>query len=134
MSERIFLSAGDIVRIHDDMVERYGGLRGIRDENALGSAVQRPDDKSYYEPDASLPELAASLAYGLAKNHAFNDANKRASLAAMSVFLNLNGFELDAEADVVIETWVALAAGRLSEAELAAWIAAHLAAFSDARE
>jgi prophage maintenance system killer protein len=47
VSERIFLSAGDVVRVHDDMIERYGGLRGIRDENALGSAVQRPEDKSY---------------------------------------------------------------------------------------
>jgi death on curing protein len=67
-----------------------------------------------------LSELAASFAFGLAKNHAFNDANKRTSFAATSVFLNLNGFELDAEADAVVETWVALASDRLSGAELTA--------------
>jgi death-on-curing protein len=118
----IWLERDVVVSLHADLVVTFGGLAGIRDEGLLESALARPPNLAAYgEP--SLFELAAAYIFGLAKNHAFVDGNKRIAFVAADVFLQLNGFELTAaepEAVIVIRD---LAAGELGEAEIAAWIA-----------
>jgi death-on-curing protein len=78
-----------------------------------------------YEPDSDLATLAASYAFGLAKNHAFVDGNERMSFAALFTFLGVNGQDLDAAEDDAVRTVLALASGELSEEALASWIRLH---------
>jgi death on curing protein len=81
--------------------------------------------KWHYDTDIGLPTLAAAYAFGLVRNHAYHDGNKRIGFLAMVTFLGLNGLEFErADAEVVTE-FVALAAGRVSELELADWINSH---------
>lgn len=123
----VFLTAEQVIDVHDRVLQSTGvGVPGVRDGNLLRSAIQRPDDKAYYEPGASLAELAASLAFGLAKNHAFLDANKRTTAVSLELFLALNGFELTASDDDIFEMVIGLASDHLSEDELTSWIAARL--------
>lgn len=113
--------------IHTDQVREHGGLRGLRDENLLESALARPQQRWHYDPRADLADLAAAYAFGLVSSHPYRDGNKRIGFLAAVVFLGINGREFDApEADVVTQI-MTLADGRLSEAELAAWIRAHSA-------
>ena len=79
-----------IVAIHSRQLRRFGGAPGLRDEGMLRSALQRPVNKWQYE-QAELPELAAAYAFGLAKNHAFVDGNKRIAFMTMVAFLRKNG-------------------------------------------
>ena len=107
--------------IHLELIAEYGGLPGVRDQNLLESALERPRNLFAYE-DPSLFELAAAYAFGLAKNHPFVDGNKRMAMAGMAVFLELNGYELIADKADAIETILSLAAGKLSQRDLATWI------------
>ena len=109
--------------MHATMIIRLGGRPGPVDEGALKSTLARPKQRlSYQDPKPSLFELAASYGYGFARNHCFTDGNKRIALASISVFLRLNGYELTAgEPDAATIIW-ALAAGEVSEQELAVWI------------
>lgn len=121
MKEPVWLPRKLVVALHALAIKEFGGSHGIRDEGLLESALARPRHQvAYGEP--SLFALAASYAFGLAKNHAFVDGNKRVAFAAIDVFLQLNGYELsasDVEATVVMQD---LAAGALSEDDLARWI------------
>jgi death-on-curing protein len=108
--------------IHVDQIREHGGLIGLRDENAPESALARPRQKWTYEPQSDLPALAAAYAYGLSSNHPFRDGNKRLNFVAAVVFLRLNGVSFDAPQDEVVEKSMALAAGELSELDLADWI------------
>ena len=120
-----WLSRVVVDAIHSDQVREHGGLSGVRDENALESALARPRQKWHYDTDVDLPTLAAAYAFGLVRNHAYHDGNKRIGFLAMVTFLGLNGLEFEsADAEVVME-FVALAAGRVSEPELADWINSH---------
>lgn len=113
--------------IQTDLLLTHGGMPGLRDENLLESALARPRQLLSYKPQADLAALAAAYGYGLARNHPYNDGNKRVAFVVMAVFLGLNGLELTAgEADVVT-TIVALAAGELDEETLADWIRLHTA-------
>src|ERR1700759_3210370 len=110
-----------VVAIHGRQLRRFGGAPGLRDEGMLRSALERPINKWRYE-QAQMVELAAAYAFGLAKNHAFVDGNKRIAFMAMMVFLHKNGvaFSPDpAEATTVI---LSLAAGEVSELSLLRWI------------
>jgi len=107
---------------HLDQLREHGGLPGVRDENGLEAALARPRQKWHYEPDADLATLAAAYAFGLAKAHAFNDGNKRAAFLTAVIFLGLNGKDLDATESEVVQAVTALAAGSLSEPDMAAWI------------
>lgn len=121
MSEPEWLTATMAVAIHDEQLLIHGGLSGIRDAALLESALDRPRNKWAYE-NAELPTLAAAYGYGLAKNHPFVDGNKRTSLLAIYTFLGINGIEFivdEAEAAAMI---FALAAGEVSEENLARWI------------
>ena len=113
--------------IHTEQVREHGGLRGVRDENLLESALARPQQRWHYDPDTYVADLAASYAFGLVRNHPYRDGNKRIGFLAAVVFLGINGFEFDAPETDVVTQIVRLADGRLSETELAAWIRLHAA-------
>jgi death-on-curing protein len=108
--------------IHVDQMREHGGLIGLRDENALESALARPVQKWPYKPESELAALAAAYAFGLSSNHPFRDGNKRVSFLAAVVFLGLNGVEFEAPEEEVVEKSLSLAAGDLDEASLAEWM------------
>lgn len=121
MSEPFWLTRQIIEAIHDEQLAIHGGAGGLRDEGMLESALDRPRNKWSYE-SAELPELAASHAFGIARNHPFIDGNKRTSLLALYTFLGINGIDfvvLEADAAAMI---LALAAGEVSEESLTRWI------------
>ena len=122
MNEPIWLDSQDLYVLHNQLLARFGGLEGIRDEGLLESALYRPVQKFQYEPKSTLAELAASYSYGIARNHPFFDGNKRSALLAAIVFLGINGMKLHAtEEEAVLET-LALAAGERTEDEYAFWL------------
>ena len=119
--EPLWVTYEQAIAIHARQLRRFGGAAGLRDEGMLRSALERPINKWQYE-QAPLDELAAAYAYGLAKNHAFVDGNKRIAFMALMVFLRKNGvaFSPDpAEATAII---LSLAAGEVSEQSLTRWI------------
>jgi death-on-curing protein len=113
--------------IHIEQVREHGGLAGLRNENALESALARPQQKWHYRAGADLAAIAAAYGFGLARNHPYQDGNKRIAFLALATFLGLNGYELQATDSEVVTTIVALAAGRVSEDELAEWVRTHWA-------
>jgi death-on-curing protein len=110
-----------VIAIHSAQLRRFGGAAGLRDEGMLRSALERPANKWHYE-QADLPTLAAAYAYGLAKNHAFVDGNKRAAFMAMMVFLRKNGIHFAPAQAHATKMILALAAGEVSEESLTRWI------------
>ena len=125
--ERRWLTRLVLDAIHTEQVREHGGLRGVRDENLLESALARPQHRRHYDPDCDLADLAAAYAFALVKSHPYRDGNKRIGFLAAVVFLGINGFEFDAPETEVVTQIVRLADGRLSEIELAAWMRAHTA-------
>jgi death-on-curing protein len=123
-----WLDAREVRAIHFELLAEHGGLAGLRDEGLLESALARPKNLLAYG-SPSLSELAAAYGFGLARNHPFFDGNKRTALAAVAVFLDVNGYELVALQTEAVTTILRLAAGELSEAGLAAWIAASIQPF-----
>ncbi len=124
MTEPEFLEPDAVLFVHDQALREYGGVHGLKDEGLLHSALGRPINKLAYAEPGSLDlfDLAAAYAYGLASNHAFNDANKRTAWACCVLFLKVNGVELDTPAAIVVERMPLLAAGRLDETGFAAWL------------
>lgn len=119
--EPLWITYEQAIAIHSRQLRRFGGAPGLRDEGMLRSALDRPINKWRYE-QAPIDELAAAYAFGLARNHAFVDGNKRIAFMAMMVFLHKNGvaFSPDpAEATTII---LSLAAGQVSEQSLLRWI------------
>jgi death on curing protein len=108
--------------VHLDLTRAYGGMPGLRDAAALDSALARPRQRLAYEPNSDLAALAAAYGYGLVTNHPFNDGNKRIAFLTMAVFAGLNGLEIAAGETDVVTLMLGLAAGDLSETELAAWL------------
>lgn len=111
-----------VVAVHRLLVAEHGGRPGIRDKGLLDSALARPEQRFCYEPQSTIFDLAAAYGYGLAKNHPFADGNKRAALAVAAIFLEMNGFSLDAPEPETIAVIEKLAAGDLSEPALAQWL------------
>jgi death-on-curing protein len=112
--------------VHLDMIRTHGGLPGIRDENALESALARPQHRWVHGRGVDVADLAATYGFGLARNHPYRDGNKRAAFLAMLVFLGLNGHDLEAPEPEVVTVMLKVAAGELSEAALAKWLLVHL--------
>jgi len=110
--------------IHSEQIREHGGLPGLRDENALESALARPQQKWHYET-TDLAVLAASYGFGLVKNHLYRDGNKRVGFLAIATFLGINGHDLEASDEEVVTEIVALAAGLVSEKKLTDWIRQH---------
>ena len=107
---------------HADQIREHGGQHGLRDAGLLESALARPRHIWTYQSDADLADLAAEYGFGLAKNHAFLDGNKRIAFVATGMFLVLNGYMLDADEPEVVDTMLRLADGRLTRDDFAAWI------------
>lgn len=121
MKEPIWLTREIILAIQSELLARFGGLEGLRDESLLDPALGRPPQRLHYE-NPSLFDLAATYALGIVKNHPFLDGNKRAGFVAAYTFLGINGFRLEApEEEAVLQT-LALAAGELDADGFAAWL------------
>jgi death-on-curing protein len=121
VTEPLWLTTAMIIAIHDEQLEIHGGSPGIRDVGALESALDRARSKLAYG-SAELPEIAAAYGYGIARNHPFIDGNERTSLLAIYTFLGVNEIDFiapEAEAAAII---LSLAAGEISEENLARWI------------
>lgn len=111
--------------IHAEQLAEHGGGEGVRDAGLLESAMARPHNlASYGDPDVAA--LAAAYAYGIARNHPFVDGNKRTAAVISETFLMLNGHALTASDAELVVAILALAAGELSEEELADWFRAHI--------
>jgi len=105
-----------------DLIREHGGMPGLRDEHALEAALARPLQRRAYHAAADLAELAAAYGHGLATGHPFHDGNKRIAFVTMAVFLELNGAEFEADEADVVTVMLALAAGEMSEEQLASWV------------
>ena len=122
-----YLTLGEVVALHRAILAATGGADGIRDLGALESALAQPK-ATFGGTDLypSIVDKASALAFGLAMNHPFVDGNKRIAHAGMAVFLDLNGFEIEATIDEQEQLMLGLAAGQLSRADLTTWLASHV--------
>lgn len=122
MTEPKWISARIATAIHDEAIYEFGGLAGVRDHGLLESALNRPRNLLAYKPNSSIFELAAALCFGVAKNHPFNDGNKRTALLSTRAFLYLNRKVLEPAQQDEVSTMLAVADGSLNEEQLAAWL------------
>lgn len=121
LKEPAWITYEQVIAIHSRQLRRFGGAPGLRDDGLLHSALERPTNKWHYE-QSGLAELAAAYAFGLAKNHAFVDGNKRIAFMAMIVFLRKNGVQFAPDQAHATAMIMALAAGEVSEQSLVRWI------------
>jgi death-on-curing protein len=112
-----------LLLLHELSLAEFGGAPGLRDEGLLDSALARPQNLWAYNSPSTIAALAAAYGYGIARNHAFVDGNKR---VAIGVFLGLNGYRLAAGQGNATQTIIALADGTLDEPGLSAWIEKHM--------
>ncbi len=119
--ERVVVDA-----VHLDQLREHGGLPGIRDEDALESALARPRNQWHYQAATDVAALAAAYGWGLANNHPYRDGNKRIAFLTMAIFVELNGHRLEAPEEEVVQAMLAVADRRCSEGEFAEWIRAHV--------
>ena len=123
MAERIYLTLGEILQIHHQQIDNYGGAQGIRDKGLLESAVFRPQI-GYYNTSA---EEAAALMESLANNHPFLDGNKRIAFAAAHTFLLVNGYDLEVKPLAAFEFMMhSIARGEFRFAPILEWINNHI--------
>jgi death-on-curing protein len=123
VKEPIWITHEVILATQVKLLDRFGGLEGIRDETLLDSALHRPQHLFRYG-NPTLFEMAAAYAVGIVKNHPFVDGNKRAGFMAAYIFLGVNGCFLEATEIEAAERTLALAAGAIGEAEFTDWLAA----------
>jgi death-on-curing protein len=116
-----WLRKDTIIAVHEKTLREQGGRPGIRDEGLLESALARPINAFEYTVESTPFDLAATYGFGIASNHPFIDGNKRVSFYASAGFLRINGVYLNADQADAAVTFLTLAAGKLSEKELAAW-------------
>jgi death-on-curing protein len=124
MKEPGWLDPRVVLLLHSESLAEHGGSSGIRDQGLFESALARPRNLAY-KPEADIAQLAAAYSFGLARNQAFVDGNKRIAFIAMTLFLKLNGFRLVSEHLDKIQTMIVVAAGKISEDEFANWIRTH---------
>jgi death-on-curing protein len=119
----IWITHALALAIHERQMAEHGGSAGIRDDALLASALARPQQlHAYGDPPPDLADLAASLAFGLARNHPFVDGNKRTAHVCYRAFLAINDIELDASGEDKYMQMLSLAEGSLSEADFATWL------------
>ena len=119
----VWLDKALVLAIHERQLTEHGGTGGVRDEGLLESALARPQQLlAYGDPAPDLADLAAALAYGLARNHPFLDGNKRTAAVACETFLELNGATLEANDLELYPVYLDLAEGKLGELDFAAWL------------
>jgi len=123
MDEPRWVRADVVHAIHLRQLAEHGGAEGLRDKGLVSSALSRPRQRWHYgDPPPDLAELAAAYACGIARNHPFVDGNKRTAFVVCRLILVLNGRDIEAGRDEKVTTFLGLAAGTLSEQELAEWI------------
>ena len=116
-----------VIAVHARQIAEHGGSAGIRDKSLLQSALARPRQLyAYGDPPPDTAALAASLAYGITKNHPLVDGNKRTAAVLCELFTVINGMSLEANDQEMLSVFPALAEGSLSEGELTAWLRLHL--------
>ncbi len=122
----IILSQEQVLQLHAKLIETTGGSAGIRDKDMLDSALNNPFQTfGGTELYPSIQAKAARLCFGLVKNHAMIDGNKRLGTHVMLVFLALNGYELSYEQKELSDIILALASGNIDEQEILKWIIEH---------
>jgi death-on-curing protein len=121
MKEPVWIEASDVYAFHNEMIARFGGLPGVRDEGLLLSALNRPKNRFAYENPTKF-QLAVDYAVGIARNHPFLDGNKRAAFVAAAMFLEINGFVFRAPEEEVVVYTRGLAAGEIEAEDYAAWL------------
>jgi death on curing protein len=121
MSEPIRLDVDEVIDMHAEQLAIFGGPEGVRDRGLLESAVLPPVNQWHYG-QTDMAALAAAYAFGLARNHAFVDGNKRIAFHAMMVFLRGNGIAFAPDPAHATEIILSLAAGEVSEESLTRWI------------
>jgi death on curing protein len=119
--EPAWVTYDQVIAMHSRQLRRFGGAPGLRDDGMLRSALERATNKWHYER-AELPTLAAGYAFGLAKNQAFVDGNKRIAFMTMVAFLRKNGVRFAPDQAQATAMMIALAAGEVSEESLARWL------------
>ena len=127
MIEPVWIEKEALLSLHMKGLSRFGGAEGLRDQGLLDSALARPLNAFQYNCETDIPSLAAVYAYGLAKNHAFVDGNKRIAFMAVGLFLELNGWQLNASPPDAISAMLMLASGKIGEKEFAEWLKANCA-------
>jgi len=120
VNEPVWLLDAAVLIAHEISLANFGGGEGIRDPGLLASALARPKNLFLYEAPG-IHELAAAYTVGIVKNHPFIDGNKRTGFLAGAAFLELNGFRLTASEPEATAVIVSLAAGQVTEAEMAEW-------------
>lgn len=126
MDDPIWISKELALAIHWRQLAEHGGADGVRDEGLLESALSRPRSRFAYEDQTpTIASLAASYAFGIARNHAMIDGNKRTAAVVCETFLILNGQALEASDLELYKIFLSLAAGSMTEAELSAWLTEH---------
>jgi death on curing protein len=126
MADWIWVDTSVAIAAHSEQLAEHGGAAGIRDANMLESAMARPQNLvAYGKP--GIADLAASYAFGIARNHPFVDGNKRTAAVISETFLILNGYQLTCSDVELVTTFLALAAGELTVEALTDWFRAHLA-------
>ena len=121
----VWVNPAVVLAFHDRQLAEHGGGVGLRDAGALDSALARPRNRWEYGED-DRATLAAAYAFGIARNHPFVDGNKRTAWVCARSFLRLNHLDIAFAPDDAIRTTLALAAGELTEDELADWFRSHL--------
>jgi death-on-curing protein len=125
MKEPLWVSRKAVLAMHSAQLAEHGGSVGIRDETLLDSALAKPLNVFAYGDQPDIFRLTASYAFGIARNHAFVDGNKRTALVVSLTFLDRNGWDIVAPKEDVYFTFLHLADGSLTEDELTAWFTRH---------
>jgi death on curing protein len=126
MEEPLWISKKTVFAIHNEQLAEHGGSTGVREEGLLDSALGKPHNVFADMEDVDIFRLAASYAYGVARNHPFVDGNKRTALVIAIAFLDYNGWDVVAAREDEYITFLKLAEGTLSEEELAQWFRSHV--------
>ena len=122
MNQIRFITVSQVRAIHQQQSLMFGGSPGILDEGKLESAVCRARNLFSYNRKATIYDLAASIGWGIAKNHPFVDGNKRTAFVVMAVFLQINGVMLTATEVDVVTVMLGVAAGEIAENQLSHWL------------
>jgi death-on-curing protein len=125
MNEPLWVSKKAVLAMHSAQLAEHGGSDGIRDETLLDSALAKPRNVFAYADQPDIFRLAVSYAFGIARNHAFVDGNKRTALVVSLTFLDRNSWDIVASKEDVYFTFLHLADGSLTEDELTAWFTKH---------